>query len=255
MLAVISPAKTFGQGKCAATEYTQPAFLKESHKLISYLKKMNANNLQKLMGVSQAIAKINVERYANWKKSLKSEQAECALSAFRGDVYRSLDSDSFDKRDFVFAQKHLLILSGLYGALKPLDLIRPYRLEMGTRLKTDKGDNLYQFWGDKVTRVLNGELQKDKSGVLINLASNEYFRVIDESKIKGKIITPVFKEKRGNTYKTIGIMAKRARGAMVRYIIKNRLRTVSAIKQFDCDGYRYRSDLSDLNQWVFARSA
>ncbi len=253
MLAVISPAKTFGHGKCAVANRTQPEFLNESNKLVAYLKKMNESNLQKLMGVSRAIAKLNAERYANWKKSLRAGQAECALSAFRGDVYRSLDSDSFDKRDVEFAQKHLLILSGLYGALKPLDLIQPYRLEMGTRLKTERCDNLYQFWGDKVTQALNCELQKGKPNVLINLASEEYFRVIDASQLKGKIIAPMFKEKRGGAYKAIGIMAKRARGAMARYIIKNRLRTVSAIKQFDYDGYGYRDDLSDDSRWVFAR--
>ena len=255
MLTVISPAKTFGQGKCAVAKHTRPELLSESNKLVSYLKGMNESDLRKLMDISQSIAKLNIERYAKWKKLLKPEQAGRALSVFRGDVYRSLDSDSFNKGDFEFAQKHLLILSGLYGVLKPLDLIQAYRLEMGTRLKTDKGDSLYQFWGDKITRILNRELKKDKSGVLINLASNEYFRAINEEKIEGEIITPLFKEKRGGAYKIIGIMAKRARGAMARHIIKNRLRAASALKRFDYDGYSYRDDLSDGNQWVFARSA
>ena len=174
--------------------------------------------------------------------------------AFRGDVYRSLDSISFDKKDFEFAQKSLRILSGLYGLLKPLDLIQAYRLEMGTRLQTANANNLYEFWGDKITKLLNAELSKEKSPVLINLASNEYFRVVHQDKVEGRIVTPVFKEKRGQQYKVIGISAKRARGAMMRYIIKNRLRNVKDIKKFKQDGYAYNARLSEQDQWVFARA-
>lgn len=254
MLAVISPAKTFGPGQCAVDECTQPSFLPDTDRLIDQLKTMKSTDISKLMSVSAKIAQLNVGRYKAWKKKPSIANAKQALVVFRGDVYRSLDSDSFSKSDFDFAQKHLRILSGLYGVLRPLDLIQEYRLEMGTRLKTDRGDNLYQFWGDKVTRLINKELASHKKPVLVNLASTEYFKVLDPDKIDAEIITPVFKEKRGDTYKVIGISAKRARGAMVNHIIKNRIKRIDDIKQFNQDGYSYRPGLSDDHQWVFARS-
>ena len=255
MLAVISPAKTFGRGQCALAQCTQPDFLDEAARLIVRLKKMTAKDLCGLMGVSPAIAELNVERYAKWKKSPPSRHAERALLAFRGDVYRSLNADSFAKGDFEFAQNHLRILSGLYGVLRPFDLIQAYRLEMGTRLETGAGKTLYQFWGDKITRVLNRELAREKTPLLVNLASAEYWNAVDPGKIDARIITPVFKEKRGGAYKVIGVSAKRARGMMARYIITNRLRSAAAIKRFNRGGYSYRENLSNDDQWVFARAA
>lgn len=255
MLAVISPAKTFGEGSCIVHQHTQPELLQDSSKLITYLKKMPEKDIAKLMTVSPAIAKLNVQRYKGWKRSPSDHDAHCALVAFRGDVYRSLDSDSFDKKDFEFAQKNLRILSGLYGLLKPLDLIQAYRLEMGTRLKTASADSLYAFWGDKITDLLNRELGQQKSPVLVNLASVEYWKAVHKDKVEARIITPVFKEKRGQQYKVIGISAKRARGAMMRYIIKNRLRNIADIKNFQQDGYAYKAKLSSDDQWVFARTS
>jgi len=253
MLSVISPAKTFGQVECATATYTQPVFLKETNKLIRQLKQMTANDIADLMNVSAKIAHLNVERYKQWKRTPTANTAQQALAVFQGDVYRSLDISSMNKKDLEFSQNHLRILSGLYGLLRPLDLIQAYRLEMGTRMKNVGSNNLYQFWGDKITEALNEAFKNKKSAVLVNLASNEYFNAVNPEQLKAKIITPAFKEKRNGNYKVIGISAKRARGAMARYIIKNRLRKVDAIKEFDVDGYLYRKDLSDDKQWVFAR--
>ena len=251
MIAVISPAKTFADHRCVFETHTSPQFIDESAKLMTYLRKIGTQDLCELMKVSVAIGKLNVERYKRWRKSPRPEVANPSIFAFRGDVYRSINIETLNEKDILFAQNHLRILSGLYGLLKPLDLIQEYRLEMGTRLATKYGKTLYQFWGDKITAELNRELAKEKSPTLINLASNEYFKVLDADQIKARMITPIFKEKKKGVYKVIGINAKRARGLMSRYIIKKRLRNPQQLKKFDLGGYTYREKLSDDSQWVF----
>lgn len=254
MLAIISPAKTqdFTDQKFIDT-YSDPEFLKESEKLIKELKKKSATSISKLMEVSSNIAELNYERYQNFETPFTPENAKQALLAFKGDVYTDIDVDNFTKKEFEFAQDHLRILSGLYGILKPLDLIQPYRLEMKIKLKNSRGKNLYEFWGDRITKVINTDLEKSKNPCLINLASQEYFKVIDTKKIKGEIITPTFKEHKNGEYKIIAIYAKRARGMMANFIIKNKLKNVEKLKTFGEAGYEYSERLSTEKEWVFIR--
>jgi cytoplasmic iron level regulating protein YaaA (DUF328/UPF0246 family) len=205
------------------------------------------------MNVSSAIADLNVERNKRWKTPFRPDNAKQALFAFRGDVYIGLDADSMNSDNIQFAQKHLRMLSGLYGLLRPLDLMQPYRLEMGSRLQTDRGNNLYQFWDTRISKALNTELKQTGSNVLLNLASNEYFKAIKPKSIRSQIITPVFKDYHQGSYQMIGFFAKKARGFMARHIIDEEINEVEDIKHFRREGYSYDPSLSDETEWVFTR--
>ncbi|MDH5445035.1 MAG: peroxide stress protein YaaA [Gammaproteobacteria bacterium] len=254
MLIVVSPAKTLDYESKRPTDIaSQPDFLDHSQQLINRLRQFSPLDIAELMKVSMKIADLNVDRYTSWKKPFNDSNARQAVLAFKGDVYTGLEAYSFNKTDFKFAQEHLRILSGLYGLLRPLDLMQAYRLEMGTRLQNDRGKNLYEFWGTIITEGLNEQLNKIGSDCLINLASNEYFKAVKPKALKADIITPAFKEKKNGEYKMIGIYAKKARGMLSRYIIKNRLSDPEDIQSFDEDGYGFNKSLSKGNNWVFTR--
>ncbi len=254
MLIVVSPAKTLDYTTAPKTRvFTQADYLQDSQQLINRLRRFSALDIAELMKVSMKIADLNVDRYASWKTPFTEQNAKQAVLAFKGDVYTGLDAESFDSQDFKYAQGHLRILSGLYGLLRPLDLMQPYRLEMGTSLDTDRGKNLYEFWGSTITEGLNTQLKKLKSNSLINLASNEYFKSVRPKELHAEIITPAFKEYKNGEYKMIGIYAKKARGMLSRYIIQNRMTDPQDIKSFNADGYRFNKPLSKGNNWVFTR--
>jgi len=253
MLTLVSPAKTLDYESPLATDtYTQPRFTEQSQQLIETLRKLSVQDVAELMKLSDKLASLNVARYQSWELKHTPDNARPAVLAFKGDVYTGLDAESFSEADFSFAQQHLRILSGLYGVLRPLDLLEPYRLEMGTRLKTASGDNLYQFWGDRITAALNEEL-KAADDVVINLASNEYFKAVQPKALNARLITPVFKDFKNGQYKIISFYAKKARGLMSRYIIQNRLDTPEAIKAFDLEGYYFSPEQSKGDIWVFLR--
>ncbi|NOY66246.1 MAG: peroxide stress protein YaaA [Gammaproteobacteria bacterium] len=255
MLIVVSPAKKLDYETLSKTKkYTIPDYLDESEMLVNRMRDFSAFDISELMHVSSKIAELNFDRYESWDKKFTAENSKQAVLAFKGDVYTGMDADSFKKADFDFAQKHLRILSGLYGLLRPLDLMKPYRLEMGSKLTTLRGKNLYEFWGAEISEGLNKQLKKIKSEILVNLASNEYFKSVKPKYLKATIITPAFKEYKNGDYKMIGIYAKRARGLLSRYIIQNKIDNPEDIKQFDVEGYRYSKKLSEGNNWVFTRN-
>lgn len=254
MLMVVSPAKTLDFESPAKTKVaTTPEFLDQSKILIDQLQYLSPNDVSDLMGISDKLANLNVERYLNWHTPFDADNAKQAALAFKGDVYTGLDAESFNSADFKFAQKHLRILSGLYGLLRPLDYIQPYRLEMGVKFANSEGENLYQFWGSQLSDALNAQLKKTKSNVLVNLASNEYFKSIQKNAINADIVTPVFKDLKNGKYKIISFYAKKARGLMAAYVIKNRITELDDIKAFDVDGYQFNSSMSSARDWVFTR--
>jgi cytoplasmic iron level regulating protein YaaA (DUF328/UPF0246 family) len=256
MLIVISPAKTLDYETPAKTKtFTLPDYLDDSAELIHRMREFSALDIAELMKVSSKIAELNFDRFEAWNKNFSEKNAKQAALAFKGDVYTGLDAESFSARDFKFAQSHLRILSGLYGLLRPLDLMQPYRLEMGTKLSNERGKNLYEFWGNTLTDGLNAQLKKIKSEHLINLASNEYFKAVKPKQINGEVITPAFKEYKNGDYKMIGFYAKKARGLLSRYIIQNQLSDVEDIKSFDVEGYKFNKSLSKGNNWVFTRKS
>ncbi|MEW8315136.1 MAG: peroxide stress protein YaaA [Candidatus Thiodiazotropha endolucinida] len=254
MLITISPAKTLDyESPPVTTIHTKPAFLKQSRSLINNLRNYSAMDLAELMKLSMKLSELNFDRYHDWKTPFTLKNAKQAALAMKGDVYGGLDAETLDKEGFKFAQRHLRILSGLYGVLRPLDLMQPYRLEMGTKLPNERGKDLYAFWGEQITQAINKDLKAQGDNILINLASNEYFKSIKPKLIQGRIITPHFKEKKSGAYCMIGVFAKRARGLMSRYIIDNRLQDPQQIEGFDWDGYRFNKRLSKEDQWVFTR--
>lgn len=256
MLIVISPAKTLDYETPSRTKtFTLPDYLDDSAELIHRMREFSALDIAELMKVSSKIAELNFDRFEAWNKNFTEKNAKQAVLAFKGDVYTGLDAESFSARDFKFAQSHLRILSGLYGLLRPLDLMQPYRLEMGTKLSNERGKNLYEFWGNTLTDGLNAQLKKIKSEHLINLASNEYFKAVKPKQINGEVITPAFKEYKNGDYKMIGFYAKKARGLLSRYIIQNQLSDVEDIKSFDVEGYKFNKSLSKGNNWVFTRKS
>ena len=206
-----------------------------------------------MMAISENIATLNVERFKTFKTPFTTKNAKQAIFAFKGDVYGGFDLESFNDDDYAYAQDHLRILSGLYGCLRPLDLIQPYRLEMKTKLKNDRGDNLYQFWGEHITDSINKELKKQKEPVLINLASNEYFKSIKPKLLEGRLLNINFKETKAGKTRIVAIFAKRARGMMADYIIRNRIERAEDLKQFKLAGYQFDEALSDEKQWTFER--
>jgi hypothetical protein len=217
------------------------------------LRKINSKKLQDMMAVSENIANLNVERYKTFDTPFTTKNAKQAIFAFKGDVYGGLDLASFDEEDFSYAQQHLRILSGLYGCLRPLDLIQPYRLEMKTKLKNERGDNLYQFWDDRITKSINKELKKQQEPVLVNLASNEYFKAVKPKLLEGRLLNINFKESKGGKTRVVAIFAKRARGMMADYIIRNRIENPEDLKKFKLAGYKFDKSLSDDKQWTFER--
>lgn len=254
MLIVISPAKTLDFETPAGTdEFSQPSELRYARQLNRQLRKLSSADLSGLMSISRKIADLNVERNRRWKTPFTLDNAKQALFAFKGDVYLGLDAHSMSAKDLHFAQEHLRILSGLYGVLRPLDLIQAYRLEMGARLATESGSNLYQFWDNRITSVLNKTLDQLQSDVLLNLASNEYFKAVKLKSFKGRAVTPVFKDYHKGQYKMIGFYAKKARGLMARYIVDNQINDVDHIKNFDHQGYTFNSSLSGEDEWIFTR--
>lgn len=254
MLIVVSPAKKLDYDTPPTTErYSQPDFLDQSQLLINNLRNYSALDLAELMKLSMNLAELNFDRYHDWTPQFTADNAKPCLLAFKGDVYEGMDAGSFSEEDLDYAQSHLRILSGLYGLLKPLDLMMPYRLEMGTRLPNSRGKNLYEFWGERITDAVNAQLREQGDDILINLASNEYFKSVKPKLLQGRVINPQFKERKGDDYRMIGIFAKRARGLMSRYILRNRLRDPESIKDFNLDGYGFNELLSKGDQWVFTR--
>jgi cytoplasmic iron level regulating protein YaaA (DUF328/UPF0246 family) len=249
MLAVISPSKTQDFEPTQIDVFTQTRQIEQSQVLVDLLKGKTQDDIASLMSISDKLSKLNFDRFQTFSTPFTLSNAKQALLAFKGDVYNGIDAQSLSLDDFEFAQGHLRMLSGLYGVIRPLDLIQPYRLEMGTKLKNSQGKNLYEFWGDQISQVLN----EDESEVIINLASNEYFKGIDKKSINAKIVNIAFKELKNDTYKIIGIYAKRARGLMVNYMIKNRLTDPELLKDFNVEGYQFRQTMSDDLTWVFTR--
>lgn len=249
MLAVISPSKTQDFSTPDIQDHTLTRQLDESEALVKILKQKTREELSKLMSISEKLAHLNYTRFQDFSTPFDFSNAKQALLAFKGDVYTGIDVPNLSKKDLEFAQDHLRMLSGLYGVIRPLDLIAPYRLEMGTKLANPKGKNLYEFWGDKISKLLN----EDEPEVIINLASNEYFKGIDQKALKAQIINIVFKEFKGDKYKIIGIYAKRARGLMVQYMVKNRIKNPQELKTFNWEDYRFQQDMSDDTTWVFTR--
>lgn len=254
MLIVVSPAKTLDyESPLATKKSTQPELIEYSKQLIDVCRKLTPADVASLMKVSDKIADLNVGRFQEWSETFTSENSRQAILAFKGDVYTGLDAQSLSEQDFDYAQQHLRMLSGLYGLLKPLDLMQPYRLEMGTKLANEKGSNLYQFWGNVITDKLNQAIAEQGDNVLINLASNEYFKAVKPKSLDAQVITPVFKDCKNGQYKVISFYAKKARGMMARYIIDNRIASVADLTKFDTAGYYFVEDESTPTELVFKR--
>ncbi|MEZ4886103.1 MAG: peroxide stress protein YaaA [Chitinophagales bacterium] len=255
MLTLLSPAKTLDFEKEPVIDtYSQAAMLQNTEYLIKKIRRLSIKQIENLMNISENLADLNHQRYANFHTPFTPQNAKQAVLAFKGDVYIGLDAESFSTEDFEFAQNHLRILSGLYGLLRPLDLIQAYRLEMGTKLKvTPTKDNLYKYWDAQITKKINEILETQKEQVVVNLASNEYFKAVKPKLVKGRILTPIFKDFKNGEYKIISFFAKKARGSMARYIIQNRITHLDDIKAFNTEGYCYKEQLSKENEWVFTR--
>ena len=252
MKIVISPAKTLDfESKVPTGNYTQPQFLEEAEKLAEVLKKKSPKQLSKLMDISDSLGQLNYERNQQWHTPFNLENARQAIYAFKGDVYRGIDIESLPLKKLDQLQGKLRILSGQYGLLKPLDLMQPYRLEMGTKLKVGRKDNLYKFWGSTITDALNAELKDNEP--FVNLASAEYFKVLQPKKIKVPVVTPVFKDLKNGKYMTIMTYAKLARGYMVRYIVDNNIERVEDLRGFNTEGYAYDANMSSSTELVFTR--
>lgn len=254
MLAIISPAKTLDyKSSLPKLNSTQADLLSRSKQLIEVCRKLSPQEIGSLMKISDKLAGLNAARFTEWQTTHNSDNSRPAVFAFKGDVYTGLDIATLDKDDVIFAQQHLRILSGLYGLLRPLDLMQPYRLEMGTRLKNSGGDNLYQFWGNSVTELLNETMQKSGQHELINLASDEYYKVLKPKDIKARVIKPIFLDCKSGKYKVISFYAKKARGLMCRYMIEHRLTRAEQLKVFDSNGYYYVEAESTDYEWIFKR--
>lgn len=254
MLMVISPAKTLDYESPLATQrFTQPALLEKSHQLIDVARDLSPSQISSLMGISDKLAHLNADRFNQWQPPFSLENARQAILAFKGDVYTGLQAETFSDNDFDFAQQHLRMLSGLYGLLRPLDLMQPYRLEMGIKLANPAAKDLYGFWGDLLTEKLNEAIAEQGDDVLINLASDEYFKAIKPKKLNAELIKPVFLDEKNGKFKVISFYAKKARGLMSRYVIQNRLTKSAQLKKFDVDGYFFDSAESKDNELVFKR--
>lgn len=254
MLAVVSPAKKLDTDTIGRhLPFTQPSLLGDTEQLMETTKGLKVADLRSLMGISEKLADLNHERFQAFETPFTEANAKAAALMFNGDTYVGLDASSLSDEDLTWAQDHLAILSGLYGILRPLDLIQPYRLEMGTRLKTPRGKSLYEFWGDRITRQIDAQLEGHTDRTLVNLASNEYFKSIQVKDLQGSVLTPAFKEMRDGKPKMISFLAKKARGMMARYIIENRIENTEALKEFTMGGYAFDPASSDANNWTFIR--
>lgn len=255
MLIIISPAKTLDyQSPLAITKFTQPEMLDKSQVLIEICRELTPAQISSLMGISDKLAGLNAARFSEWQPNFTPENARQAILAFKGDVYTGMQAQDFSDADFDFAQQHLRMLSGLYGLLRPLDLMQPYRLEMGTKLANPRGADLYTFWGDQITEKLNQALEQQGDNVLINLASDEYFKVVKPAKLAGTLIKPVFLDEKNGKYKIISFYAKKARGLMSRFIIQNKLTKPEQLVDFNLEGYEFDAGLSAKNELVFKRA-
>ena len=252
MLTILSPAKRM-EISLNNLDHTIPQMLEQTKDLMKILKSYNSAQLQKLMKISPKLADLNFQRHMDFDLNHTTNNSSQAIFTYRGDAYRGLDIASFDENELDFTNSHLRILTGLYGLLSPYDLIQPYRLEMGTKLKNKKGKNLYEFWGDTITSQINKALKKSDSKVLINLASDEYYKAINPDKIDGEIVKVIFKEHKGDKLKVISIFAKKARGMMTRYIMKNKINDKESLKGFDYEGYYFKEELSSSREYWFVR--
>ena len=257
MLFLISPAKALDYDTPPHIDrHTQPVFVRQAAELMDVLRPLAPQQIASLMDLSDQLASLNAARYQAWTPHFTPDNAKQAVLAFNGDVYEGLDAKTLTASELDWAQDHVCILSGLYGVLRPLDLMQPYRLEMGTRLATAQGSNLYRFWGRQIADYLNQRAQADASPVVINLASDEYFKSVDKKVLQPRVVTCVFEEHRGGgQYKVISFMAKRARGLMVRYAVQHRAATPEALKAFNLEGYAYQPALSEPDRLVFRREA
>jgi len=254
MLMVISPAKTLDyESPLATSRFTQPALLEKSQQLIDVARDLSPAQIASLMGISDKLAHLNADRFSQWQPPFSPDNARQAILAFKGDVYTGLQAETFSEADFDFAQIHLRMLSGLYGLLRPLDLMQPYRLEMGIKLANPAGKDLYSFWGDLLTQKLNDALAEQGDDVLINLASDEYFKAIKPKQLNAELVKPVFLDEKNGKFKVISFYAKKARGLMSRYVIEKRLTKPTQLKKFDVDGYFFDAAESKGNELVFKR--
>ncbi len=253
MILIISPSKTQDFSPSVLTQHTQARQLQQSQNLINTLVTLTPEELSSLMKISDKLSQLNWQRYQDFELPFNLSNAKQALLAFKGDVYSGIEAENYTDEDFAFAQQNLRLLSGLYGVLRPLDLVQPYRLEMGTRLKNSRGKNLYEFWGTQITDLLNQDLATEKQPLLVNLASNEYFKSIQAKQLNAKIITLSFKENKNGIYKIVAIHAKRARGFMANFVIKNRITDAEELKGFNQAGYVFNPSLSTELEWVFSR--
>ena len=256
MLMVISPAKTLDfETPPSTTRFTQPQYLDHSQELITQLRELTPAQIGELMHLSDKLSGLNAARFGSWNPAFTPENAKQALLAFKGDVYTGLQAETLSEKDLSYAQEHLRMLSGLYGLLRPLDLMQPYRLEMGTKLANARGKDLYAFWGTRISEWLNEALAEQGDDLLLNLASTEYFSAVKRSALKARIIDTEFKDWKNGQYKIISFYAKKARGMMSRFVISEQINTPDALKQFDVNGYRYSSELSSDTKLVFLRDS
>ncbi|MDA8980693.1 peroxide stress protein YaaA [bacterium] len=254
MLVLLSPAKSLDYDSPLLTKKnTQPRFIEESSELIAGLRKLSVGEVGKLMSISEKLAILNHERFASWEPDFNKDNSRQAILAFTGDVYQGMELSEWSAADFTTAQKQVRILSGLYGLLRPLDLMQPYRLEMGTKFANAQGKNLYEFWGSKITNLLNADQKKSGSDTIVNLASNEYFSSVKSKELRGELITPVFKDEKKGTYKIISFYAKKARGMMADYIVRNGIQDPADLKKFTTAGYRLSRGDSSEKEFVFTR--
>ncbi len=256
MIVLLSPAKNLNfDAPSVQASHSQPEFLKETRALAKVTKSMTKGQLKKLMHINDKLATLNFERFQAFKTPFTPDNAKQAALAFSGDAYQGLNANELSNSDLEWAQDHLRILSGFYGLLRPLDLIQPYRLEMGTSLKNPEGKDLYAFWGDKLTRKINQTLNGADEPIVVNLASNEYFNALDKDKLKARIVTPQFKDIKNGKARFLMFFAKKARGIMACYIIQNRLEQPDDIKKFEHEGYCYNAELTKADNWVFSRES
>lgn len=255
MILLLSPSKKLrDEAPELKIDSSKISFLKDTKELLKIMKTKTPSDLKKMMNISDALAELNTHRYKTFRSTFTEKNSRPAILAFLGDVYTGLEAANFKKTDFVFAQKHLRILSGLYGILKPMDLMQDYRLEMGIRLKTERGTNLYHFWGNKLTKLINKELKNHSSNLIVNLASKEYFSALQKKDLEGEILDIHFREFRDGKYKFLSYNAKRARGMVANYIIKNKITDMESIKAFDYDSYYYNESMSSENEYFFTKN-